>query len=626
MLRRLTVLLPVAAFLFYLRFTSFDLGWSDNYGFVSLAQRLAHFHFAAPETTLRSLGLEGDGAITTPLAYRWVNGRSVPLYPFGAPALMAPLIWLAGSRGPFLLPPICGALCLVLLYRIGKCVSGRPTGYAAAALAFLSPPLFAFSTVAMSDVAATFFTLLATYLLLQSARCIGFAVLGGLASGAAFLTRPNLLLLLIPASLFLIVRGKPKAILALAGGFAPAALLQLWINWFYYGGPLQSSYGEHVHVFTSTHFLPIVVAYQKWLMQFGTIFQLPFLLWAFLDRRLGSPMKVLTLSWFVLLQSFYGFYPYWSSWLCYRYMMPAQLLLIVFAAHGMVQASRRSRSRAAAGLALAMLVALNLSYEGLFLERNGMHNNKKVWARTAEMAKTLHQQTGDRALIFAYSYAGALRSYEDLKTANLDSDPARSAAVLQSCFGSGIPVYALVDRSPEEITLWSRMPGRDLVVRVAAPEGHDLYRFFPDEPARRAYLSEHNRLVLTLRSTDPLPPYVGKGWDRQKLGDGAYLRSRGHTSVINVSLDPGRRYRIQVRFKALLGDRWPRAAVDLLWNDVQIGVVSAGRDWTTISGDSLPARASGDAITLRYRAEGEASSHVFTVLCDTVTIESVRED
>ncbi|MBI2838111.1 MAG: glycosyltransferase family 39 protein [Acidobacteria bacterium] len=620
------LLLPVVAFLFYLHYTSFDLGWSDNYGYASMALRMAGLHFAEDETVLRSLGLQDDGAVTTPLAYNWIGGRSVPLYPFGAPALMAPLVWMLGPKGPFVLPPLMGALCLLLLYRIGKEVSGRATGYAAAGLGALSPPLFAFATILMSDLVAASFILLAVLLLVRKSRSLlTYSALSGLALGGAFLTRPNLILFFVPAAIYLAIGRRFRDLLGFGAGFAPAFALQLAVNWAYYGGPLHSSYGGHTSVFTSAYVGTIVLTYLKWLMQFGTLFQLPFIVWAFVDRRFPSALKWLTIIWFLILQAFYGFYPYWYHWLLYRYLLPAQLLFCVFAAHGMVTAARRCTHRALTRYGAAALVLSNAVYGAIFLNRYDEFHVKDGWKAAASTTRTVADAAGPDSLVFAYSGSGMLRYYHGLKTANLNVDQASARTVIDACFRKGIAVYAWVDTDPTEQDLLARLPYRDSTWKLSESGTKSLYRLFPGLASLDEYLLATSRITITLRSVVPRSPFLGVGWDHKETG-GGYLRSRGPFSTIRLHANPRFRYRVKARMRPLRLEQGDDPTLDVEWDGERIltGPISSG--WSTVEATTPHAGPEGSTLTFRYHLRGNPARTFFSIYCDRIEVEPIETD
>jgi 4-amino-4-deoxy-L-arabinose transferase-like glycosyltransferase len=117
-------------------------------------------------------------------------GRWFSKYPPGWPMILS-LGQLAGA--PWLVDPICGALALVLLYRLGKEIYRPRVGVLAAVLG-LSAPFFLFlSGSFMSHASGLLFTLLmawAFWRTTRSERPIWPALLAGISFGVLFLIRP----------------------------------------------------------------------------------------------------------------------------------------------------------------------------------------------------------------------------------------------------------------------------------------------------------------------------------------------------------------------------------------------------------------------------------------------------
>ncbi len=135
-------------------------------------------------------------------------GRWFSKYPPGWPMILA-LGELA--KAPWVVDPICAALSLVVLYRLGAEIY-RPRVGLLAALLGLSAPFFLFlSGSFMSHASGLLFTLLMTWCFLRtsrSSRPILPAILTGVAFGILFLIRP---FTAIPLSLPLAVYALVKA-------------------------------------------------------------------------------------------------------------------------------------------------------------------------------------------------------------------------------------------------------------------------------------------------------------------------------------------------------------------------------------------------------------------------------
>ncbi|MFA4966452.1 MAG: glycosyltransferase family 39 protein, partial [Thermoleophilia bacterium] len=101
-----------------------------------------------------------------------------------------------------LLSVALGTASVYLLYRLGRAAYGRPAGLLAALFLAVTPLHVAYSHMAVTDVAATAFSLAALWLLLEAARGRGrrWLVAGAVAAGLATSTKYNLGLLGLPAS------------------------------------------------------------------------------------------------------------------------------------------------------------------------------------------------------------------------------------------------------------------------------------------------------------------------------------------------------------------------------------------------------------------------------------------
>jgi hypothetical protein len=174
-------------------------------------------------------------------------GRWFSKYPPGWPMILA-LGQLAGA--PWVVDPLCGALSLFLLYRLGKEIY-RPRVGVLAAILTLSAPFFLFlSGSLMSHTSGLLFTLLMTWAFWRatlSDRPVPWSALAGAAFGMLFLIRPFTALPL----------AAPLAAYALVGGirrpgetivrFAPTLLCAV---------PFVAAFLAYNRVFTGNWFYP----------------------------------------------------------------------------------------------------------------------------------------------------------------------------------------------------------------------------------------------------------------------------------------------------------------------------------------------------------------------------------
>jgi len=232
-------------------FGTYSASAADGAGYVSQADLIARGQIAFHEPLIRRATWPEAAWTFAPLGYR--PGREideiVPTYPPGLPLVMLVASAVAGDAGPFLVAPLCGALCVLLTYLLGARVHSRTSGIVAAALLATSP-IWLFQIVQpMSDVPAA-----ALWTLGLLAATSGGAVVAGLASSAAILMRPNLFLL--AASVFLVLvrflrdsspsrtlRAHTRRLIAFAAAAAIGPLSIAAVQWRLYGNPLLSGHG-----------------------------------------------------------------------------------------------------------------------------------------------------------------------------------------------------------------------------------------------------------------------------------------------------------------------------------------------------------------------------------------------
>jgi len=116
------------------------------------------------------------------------GGRWFSQYPFGHPLALAVGVRLGA---PWLIPPLVGALTLLLVYRVGSHVYGAGTGMLAAALLLLSPFFQMTASNFMSHNTAAFYLMAGTFFFLRptSRPSLSWFV-SGVFLGFLFNTRP----------------------------------------------------------------------------------------------------------------------------------------------------------------------------------------------------------------------------------------------------------------------------------------------------------------------------------------------------------------------------------------------------------------------------------------------------
>jgi hypothetical protein len=121
-------------------------------------------------------------------------GATVPMCPPGYPMLMTLARIVGGRAAMFAVVPLLGALAVWSTFVLGRRIAGPAAGALAALLLAASPPFLYQVVQPMSDVPASAMWAV-TLVPLTDRRFTSStrgAVLGGIATGAALLIRPNL--------------------------------------------------------------------------------------------------------------------------------------------------------------------------------------------------------------------------------------------------------------------------------------------------------------------------------------------------------------------------------------------------------------------------------------------------
>jgi 4-amino-4-deoxy-L-arabinose transferase-like glycosyltransferase len=245
---------------------------------LALALRLKGIDWGLPYSFVNA-----DESTVVPKAFAAARGHLNPQFFFypslyfylmgGLYLLAAPVWWLLGNgnflaqtsfvvdAGPYfllgrLLSVAMGTASVYLVYRLGRDAFGRPAGLLAALFLAVAPLHVAYSHMAVTDVTAVAFSLLALALLQRAAgrapesggdgdgdwldrvaaslaaerRAARWLVLGALAAGLATSTKYNLGMLVLPATVAAVFACRPEAARrVVAGGRAVLVWLRLLV-------------------------------------------------------------------------------------------------------------------------------------------------------------------------------------------------------------------------------------------------------------------------------------------------------------------------------------------------------------------------------------------------------------
>lgn len=455
--------------------TSFAAGGADSSGYVNAARLLASGRASEPIRGLQRLGLPpGDGPLFIPLGYGPGPrpGTMSPSYPPGLPLHMAAAAFVGGSsRAPFLVSPLAGLACLLLIYFLAREL-GLPRGLAFAGSVLLGfTPVFVFQeVVAMSDVPATAWALAAVLAAYRARRSAAWSLAAGAAFAIGVLVRPMNVLLLPALALVLPLRRKHLSLFVLGG--APFAAFLLLYNRAAFGSPWRTGYGSLLAGGLSwSNFAPRARHYSFWLARTMSPILLVGWLAVMVDRRVAVRDRAALFVWFAGFFLFYSFYVVYDAWWYTRFLLPGLPAIILgtllsvrdFVLEGS-DPLRGSDPRDVRGGRLrvavaAILIVAALTVEIRYISKDQLHKiykGERIYPDACEMTS---RRVPPGAIVASMQMSGALHHYTPITYAMWNwLLPERFAELRASTERRGHRWYALL--APFEVEeVWKNLPG-----------------------------------------------------------------------------------------------------------------------------------------------------------------------
>jgi hypothetical protein len=336
----------------------------------------------------------------------------------------------------------------------------------------------------MSDVPATVWWLAAIALALAGSD--GAAIAAGLAASIAILTRPNIVPLILPVTLFLAVGQPPlrgtwiRRVVLFVAGCGPGILTVAAANEILYGSPAGSGYGTVSGIYHMAGAAGTAWQYLVWLWDTHSIYVfIPFLLPVLAVRAglIARPLQWFcwsALAFFAVNLACYMMYIRFDHWTFLRFLLPSIPLLIVTATVLVTQALQ-GVSRASRVAVLTLVAAMfPLAYVHTAAKGDAFHLKSGLRHRFEDAATLAAAQLPPNAAFLALSQSGSLRHYADRLTLRFDWVEAAHADELAGYlrFRHLVP-YAALDRS--EITEFNtRFAGTAIARAAAAAPRHSL--------------------------------------------------------------------------------------------------------------------------------------------------------
>jgi len=417
-----------------IKYGTYAASGSDSYGYVSQADLWLSGHLRVDQRAL-DLPPPFDDWALSPLGYH--PGPTphviVPTYAPGLPLLMAAAKTVAGANGPYYVVPFMGALAVAVTFLLGRVLFDDLVGIAAAALLAVSPTFQYQLMWPMSDVpAAAAWTLALVFAV--SRRPFP----AGLASAAAIVIRPNLVLLTIAVAVITLWPDTWRRERAVdffrscawfAAGVVPGAMGIALLNDYLYGGPTVPSYTHLDSLFRWHHASTNVARYVPWLFETQTPFVvaalLPLASYRFTVPRTASergPVRTGVAAFLFLLALSYLFYQPFDDWWFLRFFLPGFPLLLILAV-GALRSTTRFIGRTSQMVLLASVVIVVFGWELSTAQWRGVYTVQAGEQRYVTIGRDLAQTAPANAVFLAMQHSGSLRYYTRRLTVRYDSLP-----------------------------------------------------------------------------------------------------------------------------------------------------------------------------------------------------------
>ncbi len=473
-------------------------GGSDSYCYLSQAELLATGHIVslqplaamAPwERAIDAFLPAGHVAAFAPA------GATVPMCPPGYPLLMALARTVGGRSAMFAVVPLLGAAAVWLTFVLGRRIGGPAAGAVAAGLLAASPPFLYQVVQPMTDVPATAFWAAALVAVTDRrfTASIPGALAGGVTTGLALLTRPNLVPVAGVVALVALT-GRPvqwravfRTWLAFGAGILPFALVVAALQNVMYGGPLKSGYGDLDFLFRINHVWPNLQRYPVWLLQTET----PIVLAAFAAPWLVSdPAARRQRFWLlaVVLAVFTCYLPYevFNAWWFLRFILPAYPALLALTAAAVARfLSGRATAWQVVGVAATAVLAIAMVRDTIDRGAFGLWRFERRFRLAGEYVAS--NLPPDAAVVTAHE-SGSVRFYSGRPTLTWRGlPPGGLDPALAFLRAHGYRPYLLLEtwEQPEFVEQFSgKTPLANLGWPPIADINHEVRIYDPDDYAR----------------------------------------------------------------------------------------------------------------------------------------------
>ena len=416
-----------------------------------------------------------------------VPGAIVPICPSGLSIAMAPLVAVGGPRAAFWVLPLFAAVLVAATSVVGARFGAR-VGLLSSVLVAASPIVLYQAIQPMSDVPAAALWMVAVAAVTGTSR--RSSLIGGLATSAAIVMRPNLLPLGLTIGVFLLVRPERtwRQRLRMAATYAiccaPGCALVAVTQYVFYGSPLSSGYGSLSALFSINHVAPNLGRHLGWLLSTHT----PAVALALLAPwLLPGGFVVLCLTMCLVNLVLYVPYVVFDDWSYLRFLLPTIPLVLILVVAVIDAILRRLRVPFIGWVTATLVAALSVMFVREALERRTFEL-QQLEARFERAGTFVGDRLPPNAMVITSWESGSVRFYGERKTLVWDGlDPAWLDRALSYVRAKGYEPYLLFERR-EEPDFRQRFAGSAVArldwppmvevasqVRIYRPDDRDRY-------------------------------------------------------------------------------------------------------------------------------------------------------
>ena len=416
-----------------------------------------------------------------------VAGAIVPICPAGLSIAMAPLVAVGGPRAAFFVLPLFAAMLVAATSVVGARFGAR-VGVLSSVLVAVSPIVLYQAIQPMSDVPAAALWMVVVAAVTGTSR--RSTLVGGLATSAAIVMRPNLLPLGLAIGVFLLVRPERtwRERLRMATTYAiccaPGCVIVAITQHAFYGSPLASGYGSLSALFAVSHVAPNLGRYLGWLWSTHTAAVALALLAPWL---LPGWLTALCLTMCLVNLALYVPYVVFNDWSYLRFLLPTIPLVLILVVAVLDAILRRLRVPFVGWVTATVVAALSVMFVREALERRTFEL-QQLEARFERAGAFVGDRLPPNAMVITSWESGSVRFYGGRKTLVWDGlDPVWLDRALSYVRAKGYEPYLLFERR-EEPDFRQRFAGSAVArldwppmaevasqVRIYRPDDRDRY-------------------------------------------------------------------------------------------------------------------------------------------------------